>query len=744
MADIRVTVESTFEIDGTPLRVVGATLTESLFALPTLDLEGTEGNETPTAEEVIGKSAKLKLARSDGSQERFFHGIIVQADRHIDDNGNYRLRLLVVPKLWKLSRRTDCQMFQDLSVPDIVKKVLEDAGVTDMAWMLSGTYDPRKYVVQYRETDLEFIVRLLAEEGIWFCFDFTDTDQVVFCDDPTGRGDILGTTSLKFLHMFGSTESADFVTKVRRILRVKSDKVTLRDFDFLKPKLKVEAEAEGKDDGAKSLEVYSYPGRFTENAVGKRYAQTLLDSIQCERDIIEGDAGVLTLAAGLKFSIEEHPYTKLNAEHLITGLTIAFRDERWVKGAADAHSYSCRFRAIPTGKSKYRPPRLKIERTVPGLQTAITRGPSGEEIYVDEHGRVKVSFHWDRLTTKDDKSSDWFRTCQLPTGGSMFLPRMEWETSVDFVEGDVDRPLIFQRFYNGLTPPPYELPANKARGSIQTATTPGGGSTNEFRMDDTKGSEEMFFNASKDMSVEVKNNATESVKNNETREIGADAKLDVTNSGHFEVGASETVQVGANQNIHIQTFHVADIGGDHSLTIGGNRDMMIGGDHKHTITGSSTFTIGGNRMDLVVGAVNEGTEASMTHTVGAALVEITGQAKSVIIGGAKTESTGAVKLIVAGKDRAVDAGAMLSKMIGGAVLAKIGADRNDNAEAVYSEVVAGAQVIKAANVTFEAEAALSLVMGASILSLTPASVTITGVSVKLDGKTVDNGMVLDN
>lgn len=743
MADQHVTVEATFEIAGTALRVAVAKLRESLFEVPTLYVEGTEGSDTPDAEEVIGKEATLELKRTDDSQTRWFRGIIVEADRAIDSNGKARLQLLVAPKLWKLSRRTDCQMFQDLSVPDIVKKVLSDAGV-EATWQLTGTPPSRKYTVQYRETDLDFIIRLLAEEGIWFAFDFSEADKVVFCDDPTGRGDIEGTTSLKFLHTFGQTDSSDHVRKVRRTLRVRPGKVTVREFDFLKPKMKLEGEAAAQD--GTELEIYAYPARFIDAGVGKRYAEQLLHALQCEREVVEGDTGVLTMLPGVRFSIEEHPYQKLNAEYLVTGVTIDLREEHWQPGEvapAGSHELAVRFTAIPS-LGRYRPLVRNPVRTVPGLQTAITRGPAGEEIHVDEHGRVKVSFHWDRLTSKDEKSSDWFRTVQLPTGGSMFLPRMKWEASIDFVEGDVDRPLIFQRLYNGLTPPPYELPKNKARGSVQTATTPGGGSSNEFRMDDTKGKEEMFFNASKDMSVEVKNNATESVKNNEKREIGSNATMDVTNSVDHTIGGSETIGVGANQNIHVSTFHVTDITGSHTLSIGANRDMKIGGDHKHTIKGSTTWTIGANKMDLVVGTVNESTKATMTHIVGAALVEMTAQTKSLIVGASKTETIAAVKLIVAGKNRAVDCGAMLTKMIGGALLAKIGGDRNDNAQAIYSETVGGAQVVKANNVTFEATTMLTLVMGASTVMITPASVMITGVSVKLDGPVVDTGIVVDN
>ena len=223
MADQHVTIDAAFEIGNVALRVVGAELRESLFEVPTLRVEAiqfTMDDTLPQAEEVIGEEAKLDLKRTDDSQSRSFRGIIVEANRAIDVNGKPTLQLLVAPKLWKLSRRTDCQMFQELSVPDIVKQVLADAGV-EATWMLSGTHPPRKYTVQYRETDLDFIVRLLAEEGIWFAFDFTEADKVVFCDDPTGRGEIEGTTSLKFLETFGLADSADHVRKVRRTLRVR-------------------------------------------------------------------------------------------------------------------------------------------------------------------------------------------------------------------------------------------------------------------------------------------------------------------------------------------------------------------------------------------------------------------------------------------------------------------------------------------------------------------------------------------
>lgn len=744
MADQAVTIAATLSVDGEDLDIMAFSLREVLSEIPILHVEarniGTKG-----AEDVIGKVAHLTFALSEGDVTRHFHGLVVEAERLLHDEGGLRLVLSIAPKLWRLSRRTDCAQYQDLDVPSVVTKILEKAGVIDIEKKLSASYAKRKWIVQYRETDFDFVARLLAEEGIWFRIAHdAEKDTVVLCDTETGAGDIEGEKSLAYRREFGFNEVGNVVGRVRRKLRIRTDKVTLRDWDSARPKLDIKAEAESKDPGGHALEVYDFPARSVEAGDVKARAQHLLDSLQHDREVIEGEVGTITLTPGLRFEIEGHSLSSLDGEYLVTESVIELRNEYAVGALMPELKARARFVAIPTARSAYRPPRKAAACRAAGLQTALTTGASGEEIHVDKEGRVKVKFPWDRVAAKDDHSSHWFRTCQLPTGGAVFLPRVGWEVSVDFVEGDVDHPIVFQRFYNGTSPPPYDLPANKARGSIQTASTPGGGSTNEFRMDDTHGKEEMFFNASKDMSIDVKNNATESVKNNETREVGSNHVLNVTNSYDHFIGASEKLTVSGNQDVHVQTFAVDDVGGSQTLAIGANRDMKIGGDHKHQSGAGTTFTINAIRTDLVAGAVSESTPASYTHNVGAAHAVISASSRSVIVGGPHNETIGALKVLVTAKDRGVSVGTTLTKTIGGAILNKIGGDRNDNAEAIYQEVAAGASIVKANNVTFEAQAMLSLVMGASTLTITPASVMIAGVSVKIDGATVDTGIVIDN
>ncbi len=505
--------------------------------------------------------------------------------------------------------------------------------------------------------------------------------------------------------------------------------------------------------------MYHYPGRFKEPANGDRLAKVLLDSLRARRETVAGPTNTLRLSPGLKFQLDEHPYAPLNQEYLVIEVTISLesgrhaqriRDER--PGApADLDRRSSpqpgerlAFRAIPTAKTTYRPPRVAPAVAAPGAQVAVTTGPPGKEIYPDKDGRVKVIFPWDRLGKPDDTSSLWIRTCQLPIGGSMLTPRVGWEVYLNFTDGDPDLPFVFGRMYNGKVPPPYELPKHKTRMSIQTATTPGGGSTNELRMDDTAGSEEMFMNASKDASVSAGNNATESVGNNETRAIGANQSLAVTDSMSANIGANQSLSVGGNQTIHVSTFMVDDVG-SHSLAIGGNRDLKAGGDHNRTVTGASTLTIGGMQIDLVAGSVDENGLATMEDTVGAALVELTASNRTVTVTGSRTENAGAAKVILTGGGRAVTVGSTLKQKVAGAILTKIKGARSDSSKGDFLEVAGGAQIIKAKNVKFEADSLLSVVMGASTITLTKASVSIAGTKITLDGDVADKGtLVVDN
>ncbi|WP_437640119.1 type VI secretion system Vgr family protein [Sorangium sp. So ce854] len=759
MAEHHILAIPSVSVEGKVYRVLRFELAEQLSELTRLECDLLDDEAAlPRPKDVLDRRAVFTLTRSDDTQTRTFAGTIVAAELLPDGDDVPMLRVHVAPALWNLGQRADCRIFQEKSAVDIVKEVLEAAGVPadQQDWRVTEPHPARVYTVQYRERDLDFIHRLLAEEGIYFAIHTKDDqDVLVFGDSPTGLDDIEGATTLPFYQDYGVDGFADRVVRLSREVSVRSDKVFVRDYNPEKPSLKLEASAEGEDPGPHVLEIYEYPARTADVGVAERLAKVLLDSVQAERDVVHGETGSLALLPGRRFSVEGHPYDPLNQEYLVVRSRIAGSRPRSFElagragadqgdGARDLRM-SCEFWGVPTGTTRYRPPRRAREQVIPGAQTAITTGPSGQEIHTDASGQVKVSFHWDRSGKKDDTSSRWIRTSQVPTGGSMLLPRVGWEVTVRHLEGDADRPFVLGRLYNALTPPPYALPKEAGRSALQTATTPGGGSSNELRMSDAKGAEEMFINASKDMSTEVKNNATESIGNNHTKKIGADQSTNVTNSMTSSVGANQKISVSGDQAMKVETFHVDEIGGDHTLDIGGNRDMKIGGDHKREVAGDSALTVSGNQIDLVVGSVTDETLAAFNHEVGAALVELTLGHRTVTVQGDRSETATGAKVIAVKSGRGVEVGGSMNVKVGGAIVNIANGDRVESSLGAYTELAGGAQLVKANNVVFEATGALTLVMGASILSLTPASVAILGVSAKLDGDVADAAaLVIDN
>jgi type VI secretion system secreted protein VgrG len=634
-----------------------------------------------------------------------------------------------------------------MSVPDIVKRVLSEGGVPegDQVWTLSQSYEPRPQCSQYRETDFAFVSRLLAEEGIVFSITHDEgSDKVLFTDDDKGFGDIKPST-VPFDGLQGFDILKPQVMWLSRRHAVKTDKVFLRDYDFTRPKYQLQTELEGTDEGPHALEVYRYPGRFVDEGAGGRHAKALLHSMQAERDVLSGETSLMSFKTGHRFTIEEHPYEGFNQEWMVVSIETEARTTASFHEGDVKRDFLCRFTAVPTASTVYKAPRREAMATVPGTQSAFVTGAAGSEIHPDEHGRIKARFLWDRTDPQDDTSSFWIRTEQPNTPDSMFLPRVGWEVSLRYFDGDVDRPMCFGRLYNALAPPPYKLPDGKARSSIQTATSPGGGSSNELRMDDSGGSEEMFVNASKDLTIKVGNNMSMTIGNNEVRTIGANSSLAVTNTLETVVGANQSLMVGANQEMKVETFMLDDVGADHSLKIGGNRDMKVGGDHKFAVGGSQTKSVGGMQVDLVVGTVQEKVDGSMTHEVGAALIELVTNNRDFTVAGSRTENVGAAKVVVTKGGRGVEIGGSLTTMVAGAIVNKVKGDKSQKAGGPYTDLVAGAQIIKADNVTFEGESLVAVVMGASVLIVSKPAILLAGTSVKWDGETKDTAiLIVDN
>ncbi len=723
-------------IEGEAFHVLSLRMRRALDEVGEAECELTDDAGGPEPKDLIGKTAELSMARTDGSSQATFVGRIVEATHVGGETPVPFVRLTVVPRLWGLGQRSDCRTFQQMPIDAIVKDVLERAGIAEQQWELGGSYTDRIYCVQHRETDLAFIRRLLSEEGITFSVEAKDgVDWVCFTD--ADLGDVEGATELPYRSEFGVDGSRDAVQAIEQTVRLTSDKVVVRDYDFERPDFELAGEA-----GDGKLETYAFPARTCDEGNAKQLAKVMHESFLARADLVSGETQTLHLAPGRRFSVTDHPYEPLNRDYLVVEVEHRYRESAWGSQAAEQDAHGCRFVAMPVDRP-FRPRRLPRAPAVAGYCSAVVVGPAGSEIHPDEFGRVKAQHFWDREGDGTDQASCWMRTSQVPLGGGLFTPRVGWEVTVQHWEGDPDAPMVIGRMVTAKAPPPYALPEHKTRTTIQTATSPGGEGVNEIRFDDKKGAEEVFMNASKDTSVSAGNNSTETVGGSEVRTIGANHNLDVTGAKSAN-SADQAWNVSGSQKVGVATYMVDQNGGGHTLSIGGNRDLTVGGDHRRLVGGASKLDVAGMQVDLVAGTVTDSTNAAFSDTIGAALIEIAGGGRNVVCTD-RTETVGAVKAVLATGGRGVEVGAAMTHDVAAAVAIKAKAGLNDNSDGKLTDVAAGAQIVKATNVTFTAETLLTVVCGGSTLTLTPGSVTLAGATIKLDGVTPQTAaMIKDN
>lgn len=486
----------------------------------TVDLLSENAEVDP--EKMLRSPISISMQLVEGG-ERAIHGRVrrfVQLGLR-DELTSYRAE--VVPWLWFLSLTSDCKIYQNKSVLDIVEEVFKEQGYSDFEIKTVGSYEPREYCVQYRESHLNFVSRLLQEEGIFYFFEHTkDKHTLVLADSPSSVKAVPDQSSARMANSPGPWQNEDIISSLQHERAVRAGVVTYRDFDFEKPSTQLESSLKGEGKG----EVYDYPGGFIEVDAGDRYARIRLEELEQQGDVVRGSGTCRAFLAGHKFDLKEHYRKPVNTSyHLLqvrhTGSAGDYRS--WDSAPLD---YSNEFVAIPA-KTPYHPPRTAQKPLVQGSQTAKVVGKAGEEIWVDKHGRVKVQFHWDREGQNDENSSCWVRVASTWAGkgwGVIQLPRIGQEVIVDFLEGDVDQPIVTGRVYNGDQMPPYELPANQTQSGIKTRSTTKGGTDNynEIRFEDNKDKEEILIHAEKDLLTEVENDEVRTVGNDRTTTIEND------------------------------------------------------------------------------------------------------------------------------------------------------------------------------------------------------------------------------
>ena len=608
-------------------------------------------------EAVIGKPALLEMSTND--DPRFVHGIVSRLEETGVGNKftNYSVR--IVPALWAFGLKNDCCIYQAMKVPDVIKDVLQSGGLesgTDFKLSLNASYPVREYIVQYRETDLQFVTRLMEEVGIFYFFEHKDDGHVLVLGDDTGvHSDVGGPVVLPFRATeTGLQSDTEEVTRLRLTRTMRTGKVSMRSFNFEKNKLKLDTASSA--DAETMHEHYDFDGRYFDEAAGKELVKVRQETFAARRRTLSGASNCRHLMPGFKFGVSEHPRDDFNADYLLTRVVHA--GEQPQAAGADGsdeedavQAYTNTFEAIPA-TVVFRPLQLTESALVDGPQTAVVTGPAGEEIYCDSHGRVKVQFHWDRYGTADDKASCWMRVAQSHRIADFAIPRIGEEVIVDFLEGDPDQPIITGRVYNGTNQTPYSLPGEKTKSTFRTPSSPGGNGFNELRFEDASGSEEVFMHAQKDMNIKILHNRTQSigvdhthsvgnnevesvgkdrtrkVGENETITIGTDQKTDIGANRIENVGANETVSISSNRTLTIGTVDQVTVGAQRTVTVGANETLTVGGAQEVTVGGARAITVGGQQSVSIGADLSETIGANSSKLVGAdANTEIAGDQK---------------------------------------------------------------------------------------------------------------------
>ncbi|MDH4240104.1 MAG: type VI secretion system tip protein VgrG [Phycisphaerae bacterium] len=557
--------------------------------------------------DLVGQNVTMRL-NLPKNKVRYFNGFISSFSQIAGTLQLDQYSATVVPWLWFLTRTADCRIFQEKTVPDIIKQVFSDHGFTDLEDALTGSYRTWEYCVQYRETDFNFVSRLMEQEGIYYFFKHENgKHHLVLADSASAHESYPDHDQIKFrpadLRVGDEKYIMDWIVETR----VQPGFYALNDFDFKNTKKDLQARAKvSREHAAADFEIYDYPGEYTESKDGEEYAKKRIEELHAQYEVVTAQSDVRGICTGCTFTLTEHPRDDQNRKYLITSANYSAHSDILQTGGGGGieAAYSCSFTAIDA-KQQFRSLRITPKPSIPGPQTAIVVGPSGEEIYPDKYGRVKVKFHWDRYSKADENSSCWIRVAQVWAGkkwGAMYIPRIGQEVIVEFLEGDPDQPIITGRIYNGQAMPPYDLPAEKTKSTIKSDSSKGGGGFNEIRFEDKKDSEQIFVHAQKDRDIVVENNETHSVGNDrqktidrdETTNVKRDRTETVDRNESITIGENRTESVGKNEDITIGQDRTENVAKNESISIGENRTQAIGKTEKVSVGDDRNVSIGKN------------------------------------------------------------------------------------------------------------------------------------------------------
>jgi type VI secretion system secreted protein VgrG len=686
-------------------------------------------------------SVKLHIGEPLPDEPRYFHGVVEEVMLQDSSDREYRYLLKLRPWFWFLSQTQDCKVFQNKTVLQIIDEVLADHPMALLDNRTMASYTPWVYCVQYRESDFNFLSRLMEQEGIYYYFTHDPKDggkhTMVIADSASSSDACVGCDALRVRrgssgagsHAAGQQEVWDLAS-ARRVM---PGTAVIGDYDFTRVKVLQQDRAEPGQHVLGDMEFFDYPGFYDKEDDGKHFVAAQMEEYASATQFMSGACDAPTLSCGGLIQLKGSPRAADNAECLVLSTSIRVHNEQLLAPAAGEAGigFALSFTALPSAVS-YRARRLTPKPVVQGPQTAVVVGPAGDEIYTDKYGRVKVQFHWDRYGKKDEKSSCWVRVSS-PWAGKSFgfiqVPRIGQEVVVDFLEGDPDQPLITGRVYNAEQMPPWELPANATQSGVLTRSSKGGAysNANAIRFEDKTGAEQLWIHAEKNQDIEVENDEThwvghdrtKTIDHDETNHIKHDRTETVDNNEKITIGVDRTESVGNNEKIAI--------GVNRTETVGSNENIAIGVNRTETVGSNETITVGSNRS-VTVGASETKTVAlQRTHTVGVNETITVGAAQEVTIGALQAVTVGASQTVNVGVNRSVDVGSALST--------SVGADESRSVGDGRSTTIGKDDALKVGkNLVIDAGDSVTIKTGsASITMKKDGTITIKGKDITIDG-----------
>lgn len=565
-SDLRYTFEP---LRGDPFEVVSFTLEEGLSQIFKLELELVSHHQAIDFYRMLDLAAVFTIWRND-TPVRYVHGLVSLFQQ--GDTGFRRTRYTAVvePTLARFRLRSNWRIFQGQTVPDIITSMLAEQKLTDIRSEICFEHQPREYCVQAGETDLDFIARLAAEEGLLYTFEHRADGHTLLLTDRVGGLGTIGTHTdcpVIYQPMSGGDSLEPALNRFHYTEQVRTAVQVQRDYTFTHPRYNQQHTATGDQDlnnQHKDYERYDYPGRYKRDIAGKPFTKTRLTALRNDAKLAHLEGDDERLQPGLAFDLNDHPREDFNDRWRTIAIKhegkqhTSLQEESFGSGLGT--SYEMKASAI-RWTSDWKAP-MRDKPCIDGPQIATVVGPPGEEIYCDEWGRVKVQFPWDRSDKNNDHSSCWIRVTQGWAGatwGSMAIPRVGQELVISYLSGDPDQPIATGAAYRQTNLPPYELPKHKTRMTIKSRTHKGEG-FNELRFEDELGQEEVFIHAQKNQNTVVKNNQTQSIGADRSSQVGQDETITVGRTRMRVVKANDTLKVGGSKNDHVAGEYYIGVG----------------------------------------------------------------------------------------------------------------------------------------------------------------------------------------